>query len=76
MPARSHARTVTLYVPAVVPVPAFAIELMFGQMGRETVLASQNVVPRKLLEAGFEFEHPTLEDALRSELGRWSKPPG
>ena len=65
-----------LHRPAVVPVPAFALELMFGQMGRETVLASQNVVPRKLLDAGFDFEHPTLEDALRSELGRWSRPPG
>lgn len=61
--------------PAIVPVPGFAIELMFGQMGRETVLASQHVVPKKLVAAGFEFEHPTLEDALRSELGRWSNAP-
>lgn len=74
---RTFARTLgsVLHRPALVQVPAFAIELMFGQMGRETVLASQNAIPRKLLDAAFEFEHPTLEDALRSELGRWSRPP-
>ncbi|NUP13949.1 MAG: TIGR01777 family protein [Polyangiaceae bacterium] len=74
---RTFAKTLgaVLHRPAIVPVPAFALELAFGQMARETVLASQNVTPKKLLDAGFEFEHPHLEDALRSELGRWSRPP-
>lgn len=57
-----------LHRPAIVPVPAFAISVAFGQMGKETVLASQNVVPKKLLDAGFAFEHPTLESTLRAEL--------
>jgi NAD dependent epimerase/dehydratase family enzyme len=34
------------------------------------VLASQRIVPRRLLEAGFRFGHPTAEAALRFELGR------
>ncbi len=55
-----------LHRPAFVPVPAFAISAMFGEMGRETVLASQNVVPKKLCDAGFTFEHPELEGALRA----------
>ena len=54
--------------PAFVRVPELAIEVMFGQMGRETVLASQRVVPERLLAAGFAFEHPELEDALRAAL--------
>jgi uncharacterized protein len=54
--------------PAFVRVPEVAIDVMFGQMGRETVLASQRVVPERLIAAGFAFEHPDLEDALRAAL--------
>jgi uncharacterized protein (TIGR01777 family) len=50
-------------------VPAMAVDLVFGEMGRATLLASQRVRPRRLLQAGFEFAHPTLEQALRAELG-------
>lgn len=56
--------------PAVVPVPAFALELMYGEMARETILAGQQVAPGALMSAGFEFRHPTLEQGLRGELGR------
>ncbi len=55
--------------PAVVPVPALALELAFGRMADETVLASQRMRPRRLLEAGFEFGYPTLEGAVRGERG-------
>ncbi len=56
--------------PSFLPVPKVAIDVAFGEMGRETVLASQRVTPRKLLDTGFKFEHATLESALRFELGR------
>ncbi|HAN30006.1 MAG TPA: TIGR01777 family protein [Myxococcales bacterium] len=56
--------------PALVPVPRLAIELLYGQMGRETVLSGAFVVPHKLSEAGFEWSQPDLEDALRFILGR------
>lgn len=49
-------------------VPATAVDLFFGEMGRATLLASQRVRPRRLVDAGFEFTHPTLERALRAEL--------
>ncbi len=56
--------------PAIVPVPAFALELAFGEMAGATILASQRVVPKALSGSGFSFEFPTLEQALRHELSR------
>jgi hypothetical protein len=69
---RTFARTLgrVLGRPSLLRVPTIAIETLFGQMGKETILASQRAVPRKLLDAGFEFAHPNLEGALRAELGR------
>jgi uncharacterized protein len=56
--------------PAVVPVPAFLVRLAFGEMGEATLLASQRMRPRRLLESGYRFHYPALESALRHELGR------
>jgi uncharacterized protein (TIGR01777 family) len=56
--------------PAIVPVPAFALELLYGEMARSTILAGQRVVPKKLLRSGFHFAHATLEEALHFELAR------
>ena len=50
--------------PALLPAPAFALRLAFGQMADEALLASARVVPAKLLAAGFEFAHPTLDLSL------------
>jgi uncharacterized protein (TIGR01777 family) len=54
--------------PTFTIVPAFALKLALGQMAEDTALASQRVVPRRLSEAGFGFELPMLEAALRREL--------
>lgn len=60
-----------LHRPAFAAVPAFGARTIFGrEMADETVLASQQVYPEKLLAAGYKFQHPNLEDALRSLLGR------
>lgn len=56
--------------PAVLPVPRFALELLFGEMARETMLASCRVKPSRLLETGFQFRLAELEPALRHLLGR------
>ncbi len=56
--------------PALVPVPSFALELLYGEMARATILAGQRVLPRALLRNGFHFTYPTLEEALRFELAR------
>jgi len=56
--------------PSIVRVPRFALRLLLGEMARDTVLASQRVRPRRLLETGFDFQFPTLESALRAELAK------
>lgn len=50
--------------PAFFPVPAFAVRVLFGEMGRSTVLASARVSPKKLLSGGYEFFHAELSGAL------------
>ena len=59
-----------LHRPALIPVPAVALRAVFGEMADATLLASQRMQPRRLLESGFQFDHPRLESALRHELGR------
>ena len=56
--------------PAFAPLPGFVIRLMFGEMGQELVLEGQHVEPARLLELGFEFQHPDLESCLRHTLGK------
>ena len=58
-----------LHRPAVAVVPEFAIKLMFGEMGEQTVLAGQRVRPKVLQGMGFRFLHPALPAALRAALG-------
>ncbi len=58
-----------LHRPAVLPVPGFAIKLLYGEMA-SIVLTGQRAEPRRLLELGYEFSHPDLEPALRDVLGR------
>ncbi|HET9454131.1 MAG TPA: TIGR01777 family oxidoreductase [Gemmatimonadaceae bacterium] len=59
-----------LHRPALVPTPRFALQLLFGEMAKQTILASQRAVPEKLTGAGFEFRHPRLKEALAFELRR------
>jgi uncharacterized protein (TIGR01777 family) len=54
-----------LHRPAVIPLPAIALRLAFGEMAEATLLASQRVVPRVLQESGFQWQYPTLERALQ-----------
>jgi uncharacterized protein (TIGR01777 family) len=56
-----------LHRPTVLPVPGVAVRLALGEFAGE-VLGGQRAVPRRLLAAGFEFEHTDLAAALRAEL--------
>ena len=56
--------------PAFLPVPAFAVRLLFGEMGRDAILAGARVFPRKLLSDGYEFFHAELPEALADIISR------
>jgi uncharacterized protein (TIGR01777 family) len=65
----SHALGRVLRRPAVAPVPAFAVELLYGEMAM-VVTTGQRAVPKRLQELGYEFRQPELEPALRDATGR------
>lgn len=69
---REFAKTLgrVLRRPAFLPLPAFVIEGLFGEMGKQVLLAGQRVRPSQLVESGFQFDFPRLEDSLRHQLGR------
>lgn len=56
--------------PAILPVPAAGLKLIFGEMAEETLLASTRAVPTRAIQAGFVWRHSELEPALRHVLGR------
>jgi uncharacterized protein (TIGR01777 family) len=57
--------------PALLPAPAFALRLMLGREKADMLLLSgQRVLPRRLLESGFVFRHPTLLEALQAEMSK------
>jgi uncharacterized protein len=56
--------------PAVIPLPAFAARLLFGEMADALLLAGARVIPARLQASGYRFRFPDLEVALRHLLGR------
>ena len=53
-----------LHRPAVLPAPAFALRLAFGEMADEALLGGQRVVPARAMAEGFAFRYPRLGEAL------------
>lgn len=54
--------------PTILPLPGFAVSLLFGEMGEEVLLGGTRAEPKKLLESGFKFSHPTVEEAVQSAV--------
>jgi uncharacterized protein (TIGR01777 family) len=66
-----------LHRPVWTILPGIAARAAFGEMADEVLLASQRVVPKRLLEAGFVFDHPGLRTALEAVLqGARDQPAG
>jgi uncharacterized protein (TIGR01777 family) len=57
-----------LHRPAIFPVPAFGLKVLFGEMS-EILLASQRVLPAAPEAAGFRWRFPELGAALKDLLG-------
>jgi hypothetical protein len=56
--------------PTIFPMPAFAVRLMFGEMGDALLLGSQRVEPARLKASGYQFAYAEIEGALRHVLGK------
>jgi NAD dependent epimerase/dehydratase family enzyme len=71
-PVRNRDLTKTLAqvlrMPVMMPfVPGFMLTLVLGEFAN-VIVEGQRVVPARLLDTGFEFKHPALEEALRGIL--------
>ena len=62
---RALARAV--HRPAPWPIPRFALRAVLGEFANET-LASQRVLPAVLNRVGYQFQHSTVDEAIRSAL--------
>jgi uncharacterized protein (TIGR01777 family) len=52
--------------PSWLPVPNFALRLLFGEMAQALLLSGQRVLPKRLQDVGFQFKHPTADMALKA----------
>lgn len=57
-----------LHRPTFARAPGFAIKAVAGGQLSTLVLGSVNAVPRRLMEAGFEFQHPTVSEQIDAAL--------
>jgi uncharacterized protein (TIGR01777 family) len=62
----SHALGRALHRPSVMPLPAFAVRLMFGELADGALLASQNVEPKVARAAGYTFAHTHVQETLET----------
>ena len=59
-----------LHRPVLFRIPGFILKIFMGQVAKELILSSQKVHPVKLIDAGFQFTHPNLEEALHDLLSK------
>ena len=56
--------------PAIFPVPALLVRILFGEMANDTVLADLPVYSRRLIDLDYKLRHPELAGALEHLLGQ------
>ena len=66
----SYALAKALKRPCLFVVPPFMLKLVFGEMADQTILSSTNLSVEKLLNSGFEFKYPNLDELLQFILGK------
>ncbi|HQU84589.1 MAG TPA: TIGR01777 family oxidoreductase [Pyrinomonadaceae bacterium] len=54
--------------PTILPLPEFAVKLVFGEMGDALLLDSTKVLPKRLKDYGFNFKFENLKDALEDAV--------
>ncbi|HCT31257.1 MAG TPA: TIGR01777 family protein [Bacteroidales bacterium] len=58
----------TINRPVWLSIPSFFLQIIFGEMANEVLLANQAVLPRRLIEAGFKFDFEDIDSALKDLL--------
>jgi uncharacterized protein (TIGR01777 family) len=58
-----------LHRPALIPVPAFALKIVLGEMST-VVLDGQRVVPHRLADMGYQFSHPEIQEAVKDVISK------
>jgi uncharacterized protein (TIGR01777 family) len=56
--------------PSWIPVPAFVLRLLFGEMAQNILILGQRVIPKRALEMGFKFDNPAVDEAVLGVLTR------
>ena len=54
--------------PTLLPMPAWVVKMIFGEMGELLLLEGAKVIPKVLMDNGFKFLHPDIKSALSAEL--------
>ena len=69
LPQQAFAKALakSMHRPCLIPLPAFIVKTLFGQMGNELLLHGQYVVPQRLEQAGFQFQYPDINAALAKD---------
>lgn len=57
--------------PAIMPTPAYALRLAFGEMADELLLSGQWVKPTATLASGYQFQYPQIDQALPAALAQY-----
>src|SRR5687767_10448092 len=57
-----------LYRPTILPLPEFAVNLVFGEMGDALLIDSMRLRPKRLEEAGYQFKFTDLKRALENAV--------
>jgi uncharacterized protein len=57
-----------LHRPSWLSVPELVLRLMLGEMAEPLLFQGQKIIPKRLMEAGFKFRYPNLENALQDIL--------
>ena len=64
----TRALAAAMHRPAFLPVPAFALQLLFGE-GADVVTKGQRVLPEATLASGYVFTYPEIDGAMRALVG-------
>ncbi|ASQ46662.1 TIGR01777 family oxidoreductase [Legionella clemsonensis] len=59
-----------MHRPLWLKMPAFVIRTLFGEMGETLLLHGQRVIPKRLIEEGYQFQFPELQGALEKEFNQ------